>query len=33
MCCFWLLTLFSTMVVGARMQSNFLHHQPVFSLE
>ena len=29
---FLLLTMFSTMVVGARMQSNFLHRQPVFSL-
>ena len=29
---FLLLTLFSTMVVGARMQFNFLHRQPVFSL-
>ncbi len=29
---FLLLTLFSTMVVGARMQFNFLHHQRVFSL-
>ncbi len=29
---FLLLTLFSTMVVGARMQFYFLHHQPVFSL-
>jgi membrane-associated protease RseP (regulator of RpoE activity) len=26
------LTMFSTMVVGARMQFNFLHQQPVFSL-
>jgi Zn-dependent protease len=29
---FLLLTMFSTMVVGARMQFNFLHRQPVFSL-
>lgn len=29
---FLLLTLFSTMVVGARMEVNFLHQQPVFSL-
>jgi Zn-dependent protease len=29
---FLLLTLFSTMVVGARMQFNFMHRQPVFSL-
>ncbi|MBZ5663416.1 MAG: site-2 protease family protein [Acidobacteriia bacterium] len=29
---FLLLTLFSTMVVGARMQFNFLHQQPAFSL-
>ena len=29
---FLLLTLFSTMVVGARMQFNFLHQQTVFSL-
>jgi Zn-dependent protease len=29
---FFVLTLFSTMVVGARMQFNFLHQQPVFSL-
>jgi Zn-dependent protease len=29
---FLLLTLFSTMVVGARMQVNFAHRQPVFSL-
>src|SRR5580658_1366920 len=29
---FLLLTLFSTMVVGARMQYNFLHQQSVFSL-
>lgn len=29
---FLLLTLFSTMVVGARMQFYFLHQQPVFSL-
>jgi Zn-dependent protease len=29
---FLLLTLFSTMVVGARMQFYFLNHQPVFSL-
>ena len=29
---FLLLTLFSTMVVGARMQFNFAHRQPVFSL-
>ena len=29
---FLLLTLFSTMVVGARMQFYFLRHQPVFSL-
>ena len=29
---FLLLTLFSTMVVGARMQFNFTHRQPVFSL-
>jgi Zn-dependent protease len=29
---FLLLTLFSTMVVGARMQFNFAHHQPVFAL-
>jgi Zn-dependent protease len=29
---FLLLTLFSTMVVGARMQFNFLHQQSVFSL-
>jgi Zn-dependent protease len=28
---FLLLTLFSTMVVGARMQYNFVHRQPVFS--
>ncbi len=26
------LTVFTTLVVGARMQSNFLHNQPVFSL-
>jgi hypothetical protein len=29
---FFVLTLFSTMVVGARMEFNFLHQQPVFSL-
>src|SRR5450631_854547 len=29
---FLLLTMFSTMVVGARMEFNFLHQQPVFSL-
>src|SRR5271170_8333178 len=29
---FLLLTMFSTMVVGARMQFNFLHRLPVFSL-
>ena len=29
---FFVLTLFSTLVVGARMQFNFRHHQPVFSL-
>ncbi len=29
---FFILTLFSTMVVGARMEFNFLHRQPVFSL-
>src|ERR1700686_4649634 len=29
---FFVLTMFSTMVVGARMQFNFLHRQPVFSL-
>ena len=29
---FLLLTLFSTMVVGARMEFYFLHHQPVFAL-
>jgi Zn-dependent protease len=29
---FFVLTLFSTTVVGARMQYNFLHRQPVFSL-
>src|SRR5271170_4509449 len=29
---FLLLTLFSTTVVGARMEFNFLHRQPVFSL-
>jgi Zn-dependent protease len=29
---FFLLTMFSTMVVGARMEFNFQHHQPVFSL-
>lgn len=29
---FLLLTLFSTMVVGARMEFNFLHRHPVFSL-
>lgn len=29
---FFLLTMFSTLVVGARMQFNFMHHQPVFSL-
>src|SRR6266702_3208581 len=29
---FFVLTLFSTTVVGARMQFNFLHQQPVFSL-
>jgi len=28
---FLLLTLFSTMVVGARMQFYFLHQQPVFN--
>src|SRR5258708_6400859 len=29
---FFVLTMFSTTVVGARMQFNFLHRQPVFSL-
>jgi membrane-associated protease RseP (regulator of RpoE activity) len=29
---FFFLTLFSTLVVGARMQFNFMHQQPVFSL-
>jgi Zn-dependent protease len=29
---FFLLTMFSTLVVGARMEFNFMHHQPVFSL-
>src|SRR6266404_2272275 len=29
---FFALTMFSTTVVGARMQFNFLHQQPVFSL-
>jgi Zn-dependent protease len=29
---FFVLTMFSTMVVGARMQYNFSHRQPVFSL-
>jgi Zn-dependent protease len=29
---FFVLTMFSTMVVGARMEFNFLHRQPVFSL-
>ncbi len=29
---FFVLTMFSTTVVGARMQINFLHRQPVFSL-
>jgi len=29
---FFVLTMFSTMVVGARMEFNFLHQQPVFSL-
>ncbi len=29
---FLLLTLFSTTVVGARMEFNYLHRQPVFSL-
>ena len=29
---FFFLTLFSTMVVGARMQFHFMQHQPVFSL-
>jgi Zn-dependent protease len=29
---FFVLTLFSTMVVGARMEFNFQHQQPVFSL-
>jgi len=29
---FWLLTMFSTTVVGARMEFNYLHRQPVFSL-
>src|SRR6202166_3673747 len=29
---FFVLTLFSTTIVGARMQFNFLHRQPVFSL-
>jgi Zn-dependent protease len=29
---FFVLTLFSTLVVGARMQFNFMHGQPVFSL-
>jgi Zn-dependent protease len=29
---FLALTLFSTMVVGARLEFNFQHHQPVFSL-
>jgi Zn-dependent protease len=29
---FFVLTLFSTMVVGARMQDNFAHQRPVFSL-
>jgi Zn-dependent protease len=30
---FFVLTLFSTLVVGARMQFNFLHGQPTFSLD
>ena len=29
---FFVLTMFSTLVVGARMQFNFMHRQPVFSL-
>jgi len=29
---FFVLTIFSTLVVGARMQFNFMQHQPVFSL-
>jgi membrane-associated protease RseP (regulator of RpoE activity) len=29
---FFFLTMFSTLVVGARMQFNFMHRQPVFSL-
>lgn len=29
---FFVLTMFSTLVVGARMQFNFMQHQPVFSL-
>jgi Zn-dependent protease len=29
---FFVLTMFSTLVVGARMQYNFMQHQPVFSL-
>jgi Zn-dependent protease len=29
---FFALTMFSTLVVGARMQFNFMQHQPVFSL-
>ena len=29
---FFLLTMFSTTVVGARMEFNYLHRQPVFSL-
>src|SRR5271156_1917355 len=29
---FLLLTLFSTTVVGARLEFNFLHHRPAFSL-
>jgi Zn-dependent protease len=29
---FFFLTLFSTLVVGARMEFNFMHQQPVFSL-
>jgi membrane-associated protease RseP (regulator of RpoE activity) len=31
-CLFFVLTMFSTMVVGARMEFNFQHRQPVFSL-
>jgi hypothetical protein len=29
---FWLLTMFSTTVVGAGIEFNYLHHQPMFSL-